>query len=387
MKPVTKTMLMALAILMTTGLALQSTRAATKTELAAAQQKRSAEALAKMTINEVAPTTAAIAGMKTVKSKEWTVPTLAMKMQRIPAGTFKMGSPASEMLRQDSETQHDVTISKPFYMGVYEVTQAQFYKLMLPADFDHAGWTFYRGPFWKGTAVHYRRMPNGEFNQAVGAELLPDHPMECVTWKRAMDFCKKLTAIESGAGRLPAGYEYRLPTEAEWEYACRAGTDTPFNIVEADFDKIQKTYETEKDEGKYKGVLSFAYVNEPNPRFSHTDMVGGNRKPNAWGLCDMHGNVYEWCLDTMKPYSADAKTDPVVLVASGDKVIRGGSIGSPPRFLRSAARYAVPRDVDYFGMLGLRMVLAPMIDAPMPEDHQATRAARQLLFPCSACEA
>ena len=362
MKTTRKTPPMALAILMTTGLVVQSTHAATKAELAAEQQKRSAEALARMTIKEVAPAKAALAAMKAVKSKEWTVPTLAMKMNRIPAGTFKMGSPASEKLRQDNEVQHEVTISKPFYMGVYEVTQAQFYKLMLPADFDHAGWTFYRGPFWKGTAVHYRRMPDGGFNQSVGAELQPDHPMECVTWNRAIDFCKKLSEIESRAGRLPAGYEYRLPTEAEWEYACRAGTDTPFNIAEADFDEIQKIYETEKEDGKYKGVLSFAYVNEPNTRWSITDKVGGNRQPNAWGLYDMHGNVYEWCLDTMKPYSVDARKDPVVLEGLGDKVIRGGSIGAPPRFLRSAARYAVPRDVDYYGMLGLRLVLAPKVD-------------------------
>ena len=353
---------MALAILMTPGLVLQSTHAASKAELAAEQQKRSEEALAKMTIKEVAPTTAAIAAMKTVKSKEWTVPTLEMKMNRIPAGTFKMGSPASEKLRLDNETQHEVRISKPFYMGVYEVTQAQFYKLMLPADFDHAGWTFYRGPFWKGTAVHYRRMPDGGFNDFKGAELQPEHPMECVAWGRALDFCKKLSEIESKAGRLPAGYEYRLPTEAEWEYACRAGTDTPFNIAEANFDEIQKIYKARKKDHFYDdGLLSFAYMMTVHPRLSLTAKVGGNRKPNAWGLYDMHGNVYEWCLDTMKPYSADAKTDPVVLEGPGDKVIRGGGIGAPPRLLRSAARFAVPKDVDYYGMLGLRVVLGSKV--------------------------
>ena len=132
MKTTTKTIGTALAIVMTTGLVLQSSHAASKAELAARQQKLNAEALAKMTIKEVAPTAAAIAAMKTVKSKEWTVPTLAMTMKRIPAGTFKMGSPASEKLRHDDEKLHNVTISKPFYMGAYEVTQAQFYKLMLP---------------------------------------------------------------------------------------------------------------------------------------------------------------------------------------------------------------------------------------------------------------
>ena len=368
MKTTTKTIGMALAILMTTGLVLQSTHAATKAELAARQQKLSEEALAKMTIKEVAPTTAAIAAMKTVKSKEWTVPTLAMKMNRIPAGTFKMGTPASEMnppasekLRQDRETPHDVTISKPFYMGVYEVTQAQFYKLMLPADFDHAGWTYYRGPFWRGTAIHYRRTDLGQKFSPVGYELQPEHPMECVTWPRALDFCKKLNEIESKAGRLPAGYEYRLPTEAEWEYACRAGTDTPFNIPEADFDEIQKIYETTSKDPKYEGLRSFAYMMAVHPRLSMTGKVGGNRKPNAWGLYDMHGNVYEWCLDTMKPYSVDAQKDPVVL-GPGDKIIRGGGIGTAPRLLRSAARYAVSRDIDYYGMLGLRLALAPKVE-------------------------
>jgi formylglycine-generating enzyme required for sulfatase activity len=108
-------------------------------------------------------------------------------------------------------------------------------------------------------------------------------------------------------------------------------------------------------------VLSFAYMSALYPRWSHTGKVGGNRKPNAWGLYDMHGNVYEWCLDTMKPYSAAAQKDPAVLEGSGDKVIRGGGIGSSPRFLRSAARYAVPKDVGYYGMLGLRLVLAPKV--------------------------
>ncbi len=359
MKTTTKTMLMALAILMTTGLVLQSTHAATKAELAAAQQKRSAEALAKMTIKEVAPTTAAIAAMKTVKSKEWTVPTLAMKMKRIPAGTFKMGSPASEKLRHDDEKLHNVTISKPFYMGVYEVTQAQFYKIMLP-DFDHAGWTYYRGPFWRGTAIHYRRTDMGQKFSPVGAELQPEHPMECVTWPRSIDFCKKLNEIESKARRLPAGYEYRLPTEAEWEYACRAGTNTPFNIAEANFDEIQKAYDARIRYHRYDGLLSFAYMMKVHPRLSLTDKVGGNRKPNAWGLYDMHGNVYEWCLDTVKPYSARTKKDPVVL-GPGEKIIRGGGIGGPPRSLRSAARHAVPKDIDYYGMLGLRLVLAPKV--------------------------
>ena len=203
-------------------------------------------------------------------------------------------------------------------------------------------------------------MPNGGVNKADSAELQPEHPMECVSWPRAIDFCKKLNTIESKAGRLPAGYEYRLPTEAEWEYACRAGTNTPFNIAEADFDKIQKIYEATYKEPKYDGLRSFAFMSAIHSRLSLTGKVGGNRKPNAWGLYDMHGNVYEWCLDTVKPYSAHTNKDPVIL-GPGENIIRGGGIGAAPRELRSAARYAVPEDMDYYGMLGLRLVLAPKV--------------------------
>jgi len=220
-----------------------------------------------------------VSDMKALKTPEWTVPSVQMKMRLIPPGTFLMGSPKDEMCRRDDETQHEVTISRPFYMGIYEVTQRQFYKLMMPEDYDYEAWQYKRGPVADGAAFHYRvdnggaafhyRVDNGgrilTGNNALGGALLLDNPMECVSWHRACEFCQKLTETERKAGRLPAGYVYRLPTEAEWEYACRAGTIGPYN-VEADYTKLSE-------------IKKFAFLNYCNGWVSATGRVGGRMVP------------------------------------------------------------------------------------------------------------
>jgi formylglycine-generating enzyme required for sulfatase activity len=305
--------------------------------------------------------------MKKLKAREWTVPKLGLKMALIPAGSFTMGSPADEAERRADEVQHEVTISKPFYMGVYEVTQKQFYDLMVP-DFDHESWQYARGPLHAGLALFYReRKHRGDWR---GGKLRLQNPMECVTWDRAVEFCRKVTAQERKAGRLPAGYVYRLPTEAEWEYACRAGTRGPYN-VKAESDKPEAL----KSEDYLK---SFANVGHGCP------LTVGERKPNAWGLHDMHGNVYEWCLDWYGPYPAGKATDPTGPAKGKKRVGRGGCFNgplphSPPGviaradsysgampFLRSASRYSFYPDVNFYAILGFRVVLARDVaqDAP-----------------------
>jgi formylglycine-generating enzyme required for sulfatase activity len=306
--------------------------------------------------------------MKALKATGWAVPELGMKLRLIPAGTFVMGSGAGEVGRREDETPRTVTISRPFYMGVYEVTQREYYKLMLPADFDYEGWKFKRGPIHLGTAFCWRYGGSGLiFNTgAVGGELTDDHPMECVTWAKAMEFCRKLTERERAAGRLPKGHVYRLPTEAQWEYACRAGSAGPYN-VEGDFTKLSF-------------MKSIAFLRTHNWTRFGTAPVGGGRKPNAWGLYDMHGNVYEWCLDWYGPYAKGKAADPAGAAEGTEKVARGGCFAglagkagtaevlakTVHPFLRSASRYRFPPDANYYAILGFRVVLAPAMPGRAP---------------------
>jgi len=301
------------------------------------------------------------ARLKGLKAPRWTVPGLDLEMVRIPPGTFLMGSPPDEPARRSDETQHQVTISRPFYIGVYEVTQGQYYKLMLP-DFDLESWEYKRGPLHKGAAFCYRDYKGGIIfgANATGGKLCLDHPMESVTWDEAVAFCRKLTEIERNAGRLPEGYVYRLPTEAEWEYACRAGTSGPLN-VQIGFD--------------YEKLKTIAHVGS-----GWTSAVSAERRPNAWGLYDMHGNVYEWCLDWYGPYPEGPVTDPTGPPEGRKRVARGGCfIGCDPQkedpmrivfpFTRSASRYAFAPHVRGMAILGFRVVLAPELGGTTPEGH------------------
>ena len=302
------------------------------------------------------------ADLAAMKAKQWTVPKVDMKMMRIPAGSFIMGSPKTEPYRHTDETQHKVTITQPFYMGACEVTQKQYYDLMLPG-FDHEAWQFARGPIHAGAAMFYRsRSGRGNY---LGGELNLKQPMECVTWEKAREFCRKVTDLERKAGRLPKGYVYRLPTEAEWEYACRAGSKGRYNV------------KGEKDTLEYlkssKFINSFANVAEGKP----IDVA--QKKPNAWGLYDMHGNVYEWCLDWYGPYAGGAEKDPTGPATGVRRTARGGSFNgalphAPPGvipqrnayktigpFIRSASRCSLRPDVGFYAICGFRVVLAPEV--------------------------
>ena len=209
-------------------------------------------------------------------------------------------------------------------------------------------------------------------------ELELENPMECVSWVTAVKYCQRLTEFERQAGRLPQGYEYRLPTEAEWEYACRAGTKSCFN-TDAALEGFLKLEDSKLTELAHLGGLP--------------DRVGADRTPNGLGLYDMHGNVSEWTLDTFAPYKPGFQVDPINLeneagqdVHINEKVIRGGSyqLFNPRlkpgekiedkkdefyhfRTLRSASRNSIPFDFDFNMTVGFRVVLAPEIDVTIPE--------------------
>ena len=214
---------------------------------------------------------------------------IGMKLVLIPKGTFMMGSPESEQGRNENENQHEVTISKDYYLGVYEVTQAQYEKVM-------------------------GKNPS-RFQGAVVGNENADLPVEQVSWDVAVEFCKKLSDLpeEKKAGRV-----YRLPTEAQWEYACRAGSKTAYS-----FD----------DE---KGLLpEYGWFNRNSSDRTHTV---GLLEPNAWGLYDMHGNVWEWCSDRYGDYPKGAVSDPSGPKEGSIRVLRGGSWRNEAAYCRSANR-------------------------------------------------
>jgi formylglycine-generating enzyme required for sulfatase activity len=263
----------------------------------------------------------------------------------IPAGTFEMGSPETEIGRQADETRHTVKITRPFYMGITPVTQAQYLNAMHP---DHLELCYKKGP-WRHTLPTFYKGGPWHVNVAAGPRgaLETDWPMDMLSWDEAAAYAQWLTRREAGAGRLPQGYVYRLPTEAEWEYACRAGTQSPFNT---------------------QGDTQTFFASEMNSPF-------GRRKPNAWGLYDMHGGVYEWVQDGYAPYNVDQSTDPQGPATGQERVLRGGCAFSMQekdgerettpaermRFVRSASRHKLPHDYE-LPITGMRLVLGPRLD-------------------------
>lgn len=236
---------------------------------------------------------------------------VGMKLVPIPAGTFLMGSPVTEKGRGTDEGQVRVTIQRPFLIGRTVVTKGEWKAVM-------------KGEPWKGQ----RCVIAGD-----------DAPAVYVDWHDAVAFCRKLTAHERAAGWLEKGEHYRLPTEAEWEYACRAGTKTPWSFG-SDPRKLE--------------AHAWYYGNTGERKEAYAHRVG-LKKPNPWGLCDMHGNVYEWCSDWYKPALAGGD-DPQGPSTGVLKVLRGGGWGYDPARCRSADRNKNdPSFTDFSG--GFRVVL------------------------------
>ena len=236
----------------------------------------------------------------------------------IQPGTFQMGSNAANAAPYynangvSTQPLHMVSISYLLWMGAKEVTQEQYTLLM------------------GNNPSHFSGNPN--------------YPVERVTWFNARAYCAALNAQQAAMGSVPVGYEYRLPTEAEWEYACRAGTTTEFNTGPNLFCP---------DARFYYSYHSQSYCGSGSP----TSV--GSYPPNAWGLYDMHGNVWEWCLDSLAAYSGSAVTDPFV-TGGANRVLRGGGWDYFSSDCRAAVRFGeLPNGVN--DGVGFRVVLGPIL--------------------------
>ncbi len=244
----------------------------------------------------------AIANRVAEPGRNFTTGTAEVPMIWIAPGTFFMSDP----LGSDDDTW--VTLSRGYWLGRTEVTQEQWQAVMenLPSP------SFFRGS---------------------------DRPVDRVSWTSAMEFCRKVTERERAAGRVPAGYEYTLPTEAQWEYACRAGTTGPF-----------------------AGELAaMAWFGANSDKQTHPV---AQKQPNAWGLYDMHGNVAEWCADGYGGYPGGHVTDPINAydgpAAAMTRIVRGGAFNATVGECRSAMRYRYMMSYAMAGV-GFRLALAPVV--------------------------
>jgi formylglycine-generating enzyme required for sulfatase activity len=239
---------------------------------------------------------------------------IGMDLVSIPAGTFKMGSPDGEVGRESDEGPvTEVTISKAFWLGRTEVTRGQWETIM-------------------------GNNPS-QFNEV-------NRPVENVSWNRVMEFCRELTDRERSAGRLGESHEYTLPTEAQWEYACRAGTTTRFS---------------HGDDPDFESLRDYGWYGDGSGRDGggQTHEVGG-LLANPWGLYDMHGNVNEMCLDWYSgSYHGESVIDPRGPTSGTHRVMRGGSWHLEPRQIRSAERRWVNPDHKW-DFIGFRVALVPV---------------------------
>ena len=238
---------------------------------------------------------------------------IGMKLVLIHAGSFTMGSPESEIGRNDDETPHEVTMSNSYYLGAFEVTQGQYEKVMGE----------------KPTKIKPLKGDPGLY------------PVTSVKWDDSVLFCRKLSELPN---EKAAGRQYRLPTEAEWEYACRATSTTVYCFGDST-----------------ESLGEFASYGEEIGRniawIENKSRPVGEKKPNRWGLFDMHGNVWEWCQDWRGSNASVEVIDAIGSFVGPHRVLRGGGWESNPESCRSAfRRQVVP--TTYGISMGFRVAMS-----------------------------
>ena len=265
---------------------------------------------------------------------------VGMQMQELPAGKFRMGEGVFEV---------DVTLTRPFAIATHEVTQRQWIDVMHTQPWQEGG----------DVETTDQKLTTGvatgiaKSNVAVG----DDYPAVCVQWDAAQAFCQKLTALERASGALAADSEYRLPTEAEWEYACRAGTTTEFSFG---------------DDPSLLGDYGWFRKNSSG----HAEKVG-TKKPNAWGIYDMQGNAWEWCSDWLlwPAMTLSGGEDPTGPATGTFRSLRGGSWWFSAELCETATRTMLPSyDLSMFGFRVVRSAVRQPLPANQQKDLPKTPA-------------
>lgn len=289
-----------------------------------------------------------------------TVPGLRLTLMPIPAGTFTMGSPG----RNDRDTPTTlVTISRPFWLGRTEVTQGQW-KALMDTDVIEQVRRQLAEDKLAGKQRSYREVDRA--NVKNPAELVrdtaDDAPMYWVSWEEAVAFCRRLTERERAEGRVPAGYEYRLPTDAEWEYTARADTTTDAGEMEikgaanAPLLDPSAWYRGDSGEDLTGKAIDTSAPEKQFPGGIEGPRAAATKRPNAWGLYDLRGNKWEWCGDWYSPKlpggNVQDPTGPTVGVIT--------FAGGPGRVFRGGVRlWQLPGQRE--SGLGFRVALAPQI--------------------------
>ena len=228
-----------------------------------------------------------------------------MEFLYAPPGSFRMGSGPEVLGRRDDESRHGVELTKGFYLGRYEVTQGEWLAVM-------------------------------DENPSQFADCGPRCPVETVSYLKIQEFMERLE-------KRSLGNRFRLPSEAEWEYACRAGTQTPFSTGEG----------LTTDEANFDG--RYPYGDHPSGAYRASPVPVGSYPPNPWGFCDLHGNVWEWCEDWYAPHPPGSVRDPRGPEWGELRVIRGGSWYFGADSARSSLRYTHRPQDDGFS-LGFRLI-------------------------------
>ena len=257
-------------------------------------------------------------------------PTTALELSYIPKGSFTMGSPKEEQGRNRDENQVEATISSPFLMASTEVTQGLWAEVMGVSLEE----------LIKSKADQFGRGANLKNSPSAIGET---QPMCFVSYDDALEFCVKLTQADKDAGLIKESYSYTLPTEAQWEYAARAGTSTVFSYGNT----------LTSDDANFYGVIPYGSEEKGLYREKTTPVKTFN--PNPWALYDIHGNVYEWCLDWYTE-ELSGGTDPAEMTTGDSRNIRGGPWNRKATSLRSAYRYSYAPD-QRTNNIGFRIVL------------------------------